>query len=176
MRTITLVLIAAAALLLAQTGVAAASLEIGEVGKDPAGNLTVDGTTNLAPGNELLVEIISSDFTPTTKEETGGSYGSSGTVKVEAGDPYNTWSYSVEMLPPDTYTITVDWVEGDATASAIFTITNETVSGVTTTATTVPPPATTTVPSATTTPTQAPWGAAGVVIALAAAALWMRRS
>jgi len=169
----TLVLIVAA-LFLIQTA-AAASLEIGAVEKDPAGNLTVSGTTNIAPGNELRVEIVSSAFGPTTKDTAGAFYGSSGTVKVEAGEPYNTWAYTCEMLPPETYTVTVDWVEGDATASGTFTITNETGSAIPTAATTAPPPATTTAPPATPTPTQAPGGAAGVLLGLAAAALWMRR-
>ncbi|MDD4253998.1 MAG: hypothetical protein PHP59_01315 [Methanofollis sp.] len=175
MRTISLIFIATAVLLLVQAAAAAATLEIGEVGKDPDGSLTVSGTTNIAPGNELLVDIVSSGFGATAKEEAGGFYGTSGTVTVEAGDPYNTWSYTFEGLPPETYTITVEWVEGDATASGTFTITSETVSGVTTAATTAPPPATTTVPPATPTPTQASWGAAGVVLGLAAV-FWIRRS
>lgn len=163
----TLVLLVAALFLIQAT--AAVSLEIGAVEKDPAENLTVSGTTNIAPGNELHVEIISSAFGPTTKDTAGAFYGSSGTVKVEAGEPYNTWAYTCEMLPPETYTVTVEWVEGDATASGTFTITNETVSAITTAATTAPPPATTT-------PTQAPGSAAGALFGLAAAALWMRRS
>ncbi|WP_342677349.1 hypothetical protein [Methanofollis sp. UBA420] len=175
MRTLTLILIAVSALLLVQAAAAAATLEIGEVGKDPDGTLTVSGTTNIAPGNELLVDIVSSGFKPTSKDTGGAFYGSSGTVTVEAGDPYNTWSYTFEVLPPETYTITVEWVEGDATASGTFMITNETVSDVTTAATTAPPPATTPVPPATPTPTQAPWSAAVVVLGLAAA-LWIRRS
>jgi hypothetical protein len=171
----TLILVTATALLaLTQAAGATASLEIGDVEINPDGTLTVRGTTNIAPGNELLVDIVSSGFGATSKETARPFYGSSGTVKVEAGEPYNTWAYTFEMLPPGAYTITVDWVGRDATASATFTITSETVSEVTAA---TPSPATTMVPPpATPTPTQAPWGAAGVVIALAAAAIGMRRS
>lgn len=174
MRIITRILIAAIALGLIQATAAAAPLEIGAVGTDAAGNLTVGGTTNIAPGNTLLVDIVSSGFAPTSKEEASEFYGASGTVTVEAGDPYNTWTFTTDMLPPETYTVTVDWVEGEATASGTFTITNETVSGVTTTATTAPPSATTPIPPTTPTPTQAPLGAGGILLGLVAV-LWMRR-
>jgi hypothetical protein len=173
MRTITLILIAAIALALIEATAAAASLEIGDAGEDAAGNLTVGGTTNIAPGNTLLVEIVSSGFTPTSKEEESAFHGASGTVMVEAGEPYNTWTFTTDMLPPETYTVTVDWVEGEATASGTFTITEETVSEVTTTATTAPPP-TTGMPPATPTPTQAPWGVGGIILGMALV-LWMRR-
>ncbi|WP_298668930.1 hypothetical protein [uncultured Methanofollis sp.] len=174
MRTISLLLITAAILLLVQAaGATAASLEIGDVEINPDGTLTARGTTNIAPGNELLVDIVSSGFGATSKETSRPFYGSSGTVEVEAGEPYNTWAYTFEMLPPEAYTITVEWVGGDATASGTFTITSETASEVTAAA---PSPATTMVPPpATPNPTQAPWGAAGVIISLVAAVL-MRRS
>ena len=68
----------------------------------------VKGTTNLAVDDELLVEIYSSSFGPTPKEQTGEFSGASGTVKVVKGtEGFNTWSFPVDTttFKPDEYIV-----------------------------------------------------------------------
>ena len=58
---------------------------------NPIGNhyvgdrFTLSGSTNLAVGDDLLVEIYSSSFSPTQKVQGSGFSGSSGTVRVVPG-------------------------------------------------------------------------------------------
>jgi hypothetical protein len=160
---------------------AAQGTTIDEIGTVAAGEtVTISGTTNLAPGNRLLVEVTPVAFGPANASAPGGGGGASGTAVVQAGnDTLNTWSIAMETagFQPGEYIVTVDWVEGDATASTTFTVTEAgaatpMATAPATTATT--PPATTTEPGPT--PTAAgPMVPAAAMIAAAAAGLLVRR-
>ncbi|MDD3069638.1 MAG: hypothetical protein PHX88_00415 [Methanoculleus horonobensis] len=146
----------AAALVLAACicGTAAAQQTgIDEIGIIAANEtVTIGGTTNLAPGNRLLVEVTPVGFGPGNASVQGGT---SGTAVVEAGnDTANTWSFEVDTtgFEPGEYTVTVDWVEGGATASTTFTVVEAGAATPTPTGTpaaTTPPPTTTASPTPT---------------------------
>jgi hypothetical protein len=86
--------------------------------------LTVNGTTSLAPGNEILVEVLPLSFAPTNKSAPSGGAGVSGIVQVREGTPVNRWSFSFDSstLPPDIYLIRVEALESGATDTATFII------------------------------------------------------
>jgi len=144
----------------------------------------VKGTTNLAVDDELLVEIYSSSFGPTPKEQTGEFSGSSGTVKVVKGtEGFNTWSFPVDTttFKPDEYIVQVSAIgletANDVTGTTLFTV----VEFVPTTVPTTVPPTTvvnTTVPTTvpTATPTTTPgFGALVALIGLGAVAFLIVR-
>ena len=98
---------------------------------DPPGDhvagdrFTVGGSTNLAVGDNLMVEITSSSFGPTQKG--GGSQfsGVSGMVQVVPGtNGYNRWSFDVDTatFKPDEYILKVSGITVDVTASTTFNI------------------------------------------------------
>jgi len=100
-------------------------LSINPIGDKTAGsNFTITGTTNLAPGDNLLIEITSSSYHPTNKNQPSGFSGASGMVKVVAGSGKNTWSFDVDTsgFTPDEYIVKVSGVEQDATASTTFNV------------------------------------------------------
>lgn len=140
------------------------------------GSLTIAGTTNIAPGNTLQIEVVSSAFEPTGKDTEAPFYGVSGTTTVEAGEPLNSWKFTTDAdLPPDQYTVIVEWVEGDAQASTAFTVTaEEEVTGTVTPTTSVPETPVTS-PTAPTTTTEASVGGATAAIGLIGAMLFIRR-
>jgi hypothetical protein len=163
----------AAALVLAAwiCGTAAAQgTTINEIGNVTAGEtITISGTTNLAPGNHLIVTVTPVGFEPTNKSAPDGVAGASGTAIVQQENATaNNWSFPVDTsgFEPGGYTVTVEWVEGDATASTTFTVTGAAAATPTTmvtapTVTTAPP---TTAPEPSPTPTSA-----GPALPLAAA-------
>lgn len=105
---------------------------------------TVTGSTNLAAGDKLLVEITSSSFKPTSKSQPSGFSGSGGMVEVQKGTTgLNRWSFDVDAatFAPDEYIITVTAVLQDVKGSRTFWIVEHT-----------PTPTVTTPHSATTTP------------------------
>jgi hypothetical protein len=122
---------------------------------------TLYGTTNLAAGTILLVEIRSSSFKPTTKNESGEFSGISETVVVIAGDPYNYWECSVDTssFRPDEYTVTVEAVETGVSTSGVFRVLQAPPM-------TTPAPTPTTEPATTLseTPPQTEAAASGVVL------------
>jgi len=150
---------------------AAQETTINEIGMVTAGEtITIGGTTNLAPGNRLIVTVTPVGFEPTNKSAPDGAAGASGTAVVQEGNATaNTWSFPVDTsgFEPGEYTVTVEWVEGEATASTTFTVT-EAAAAPTATGT---PAATATTPP-TTTPVQSPTptaaGPAGPLIAVLA--------
>ena len=86
---------------------------------------TINGTTSLAPGDDLMVEIYSSSYVPTTKTQSSGFSGASGVVKVVAGTGgRNTWSFDVDAstFAPDEYQVKVSGVLQDVTASTYFNV------------------------------------------------------
>jgi hypothetical protein len=80
------------------------------VTRKPAPPFTISGTTNLAPNNQLLIEITPASFVP-------------GTVTVIAGNP-NTWSHPVSghSLPIDPYTIRVSGIAVYTATPSSFSI------------------------------------------------------
>ncbi|MDD3620998.1 MAG: hypothetical protein PHQ81_01135 [Methanofollis sp.] len=152
-------------------------ITIDAVEVDTPENLVIAGTTNIVPGNTLQVEVTSSAFEPVEKETEVLTYGASGTVTVEAGEPLNTWEFTTDAeLPPDEYTVTVQWIEGDAQASTTFTViegetATETVTETATVTTSVPrTPETSTTP-----PTEAAVGGMVTALGLLGAAFFIRR-
>jgi len=86
---------------------------------------TINGTTNLAAGDKILVEITSVSFQPTSKNEPSGFSGASGVVTVVAGSGgRNTWSFDVDTstFTPDEYVVRISGMEADMTASAYFNV------------------------------------------------------
>ncbi len=156
------------------------SITFGTSGQFPAGTTVfVNGTTNLAPGDHLAVEVYSSSFGPTPKTGNGTFYGASGIVTVQPGQGgANLWSFPVNTtgFPPDVYVVTVTGIEVQVTASTTFTL----VPALTMTVS-IPPTPTPTTPQvtvSTTIPTTSPpttttpgfggiTGSAGILIAFA---------
>ncbi|MFA6226333.1 MAG: hypothetical protein WC620_09230 [Methanoregula sp.] len=71
---------------------------------------TINGSTNLAAGDNLMVEITSSSFKPTTKSQGVESSGALGMVKVEQGSgALNRWSFPVDAstFKPDEYIVKI---------------------------------------------------------------------
>jgi hypothetical protein len=86
---------------------------------------TITGSTNLAAGDTLMVEITSSSFKPTQKAQSGEFSGSSGTVQVMPGTSgYNRWSFDVDSstFKPDEYIVKVSGVTVDVTGSTTFVL------------------------------------------------------
>jgi hypothetical protein len=86
---------------------------------------TIHGSTNLAVGNNLMIEIISSSFKPTQKVQGGDFSGSAGTVNVEPGtNGFNRWSFDVDTstFKPDEYIVQVSGETIQVTGSTTFTI------------------------------------------------------
>ncbi|MBP2146568.1 PGF-CTERM protein [Methanofollis sp. W23] len=164
--------------------VAAAVIAIEPVGDQSIGTkFTISGTTNLAVGDDLQVEVSGASFGPAKKTEGTGFASSTGTVTVEKGDGINTWSYEVDAsdFKPDQYTVTVESIDADVTASSTFNmiegpvspVETETTPSVTTTA---PADVTTTAPETTAPPTPG-FGALVALVGLGAVAfLVMRRN
>ncbi|SCL76486.1 major cell surface glycoprotein [Methanoculleus chikugoensis] len=146
-----------------------AQIFIDAIGDKAAGSkFTITGTTNLAVGDALNVEVTSAAFQPTSKSEASGFGSVAGVVNVQQGDGANTWSFEVDgaSFKPDQYIVTVESIDTDTTATATFNV----VEAVPTTQTTpveTTPVETTPVETQTTepTPTQSP--GFGALLALA---------
>jgi len=98
---------------------------------DPIGDhavgdrFTITGSTNIAAGNRLLVEITSSSFRPSQKSQSGEFSGSSGTVTVQPGSGgMNRWSFAVDAstFKPDEYLVRLSGTVIEVTGSATFNI------------------------------------------------------
>lgn len=102
------------------------SVSIHDIGDRTVGDkFTLTGTTNLAAGDDLMVDIRSTSFSPTTKTQSGEYYGSSGQVKVAAGSgSSNSWSYDVDTSgwKPDSYFVTVTGITVDTTDTGTFNL------------------------------------------------------
>ena len=88
--------------------------------------IILSGTTNLAPGNDLLVEVLSQSFGPTQEKAGNTFFGVSGTTLVRKGPgEKNTWSFSFDTATfgPDTYLVTVTGVTvPNAVATSSFSL------------------------------------------------------
>jgi len=140
---------------------------------------TITGSTNLAVGNTLMVEITSSSFKPTQKAQSGEFSGSAGTVQVMPGtNGYNRWSFEVDAstFRPDEYLVKVSGMTVDVTGSETFTIverpptTLATTATVTTTLAVTSPPSTPPLPHPTTQKSPLLFPLITCLIALAASA------
>jgi hypothetical protein len=112
---------------------------------------TITGSTNLAAGDTLMIEIYSSSFKPTQKVQGNGFSGSTGMIKVMPGaDGYNRWSFAIDAstFRPDEYLVKVSGITLEVTGSTTFTIveklpaTQKTPATATTVPAVSPPPAT----------------------------------
>jgi PGF-CTERM protein len=85
---------------------------------------TITGTTNLAEGDSVLMTVVSASFQPTEKTQTGEFSGTSGTVSVQKGDTYNTFSFDVDAstFKPDEYLVTAESIEPSQTTTATFNV------------------------------------------------------
>ena len=90
------------------------------------GLITLSGTTNLAPGNQLLVEVTSQAFGPSPKEGGGAFSGVSGIAPIREGSGgRNNWSFSfdTDSFVADTYLVTVNGVTvSNAVATTSFSL------------------------------------------------------
>jgi len=90
------------------------------------GLITLSGTTNLAPGNQLLVEVTSQAFGPSPKEGGGAFSGVSGIAPIREGSGgQNNWSFSfdTDSFVADTYLVTVSGVTvSNAVATTSFSL------------------------------------------------------
>ncbi len=89
------------------------------------GNLTINGTTSLAAGDNLLVNIISSTYTPAEKTQPTGFSGAGGMVTVMPGSGgKNFWSFTTDAssFTPGEYLVTVSGIVQSVTASTSFTV------------------------------------------------------
>ena len=154
-------------------------VSVDSIGQTLAGRpVVITGTTNLAPGDHLIVNVYSSAFTPTPKTQSGEFYGTSGSVTVQPGPgDLNSWSFLVHTstFAPGLYLVTVSGVDVPAGDSTSFTLVLAAPTKVPTTlppttpiTTTTPPPVPTT--PAPTTPAPAPLPGFGALAALAGSA------
>jgi hypothetical protein len=113
---------------------------INPVGTHTVGEkFAVTGFTNLAVGDNLQVDLYSSSFKPTGKNQDSTFSGASGVVQVQPGsNGLNSWSFSVDAtgFKPDEYIVTVKGITQDVSGSATFNVVDAT-------------PTTTSMPSAT---------------------------
>lgn len=98
---------------------------------------SITGTTNLAEGDTILMTVTSTAFQPTEKTQAGEFSGTSGSVSVQKGETYNTFSFSVDAstFKPDEYLVKAESVEPSQSTTATFNV----LEGVPTTAATTAP-------------------------------------
>jgi len=122
---------------------------IDPIGDKAAGSkFTITGTTNLAVGDALNIEVTSAAFQPTTKDTASGFASVAGTTEIQQGDGANTWSFEVDgaSFKPDQYIVRVESIDTGTTSTANFNV-------VEAVATTQPAQTTTATGTATTTTT-----------------------
>ncbi|PKL58394.1 MAG: hypothetical protein CVV34_02525 [Methanomicrobiales archaeon HGW-Methanomicrobiales-5] len=99
---------------------------INTIGDHAVGDqFTITGSTNLAAGDKLLIEITSSSFKPTSKAQGAEFSGASGTITVEQGSgALNRWSFPVDTstFKPDEYIVKVSGITVDVTGSTLFNV------------------------------------------------------
>ncbi len=86
---------------------------------------TITGSTNLAVGDNLMIEITSSSFKPTQKSQNAEFSGTTGTITIEPGSGIlNLWSFPVDAssFKPDEYIVKVSGTTIDVTGSTLFNI------------------------------------------------------
>lgn len=158
-------------------------IRIDAIGDKAVGDkFTITGTTNLAVGNDLTVDVTSASFAASTKDQATSFSGASGTVVVVEGTDCNTWSFSVDAsgFKADQYSVEVESIDADVTTTATFNVLEAIATTVPATTAPVTTAPATTVPATTaaTTPVSQPgFGALISLIGLGAVAfLVMRRN
>ena len=142
-------------------------IEVPAITIDPIGDkhvgdkFTITASTNLAVGDQVLVQVYSSSFKPTDKTQSGEFSGATGTVAVAQGTGgLNTISFDVDAstFKPDEYIVEEDAVLQKATGTALFNVLEGAAPTVAPTAvvTTAAPVAVPTTIVATTAPTPVP--------------------
>jgi len=130
---------------------------IDQIGEHTVGDkFTITGTTNLAVGDNLMVDVLSSSFAPTGKGQSGEFSGKSGIVQVQPGTgSANHWSFDIDTsaFRPDEYIVNVRAINQQVSGSTTFTIVSRQVR---TTVLTTLSAAPTTLPISVTTTTPAP--------------------
>ena len=157
---------------------------IDPIGEHEVGEkFSITGTTNLAPDDDLMVEVYSSSFAPTGKGQPNEFSGKSGIVKVQSGSgSSNRWSFDIDAsgFKPDAYIVKVTAVNRQVTGTTTFSIVSHKIQ--TPAPTTLIPVSTPLPPSAVTTPPTIPPTTkssplpAGLIITGLAAALPAARS
>ena len=151
--------------------IAEPQLFIDPIGDKAAGSkFTISGTTNLAVGDTLNVEVTSAAFQPGQKTEGSTFSGVGGSAIIQQGDGMNTWSFEVDGtgFNVDQYIVTVESIETGTTATTIFNVVEGSVEP-TPTETATTPTETVTTPTETTTtePTPTTTPGFGALLALA---------
>jgi hypothetical protein len=97
-------------------------ININIIGEREVGDkFLIKGSTNLPVDSELLVEVTSSSFKPTS----GTFSGATGTVKVLKGTgDLNSWSFPIDStsFKPDEYNVQVSQITGDKSVSTRFSL------------------------------------------------------
>jgi len=149
-----------------------AYIAIDPIGDKAAGSkFTISGTTNVAVGDKLIIDVTSSAFGPAKKTEAAGFGSVAGTATVEKGDGANKWSFEVDAadLKPDQYIVKVECIETDTTTTANFNLVEKVETTPTAEVTTTAPAGevTTTAPAGETTTEPTPTPGFGALVALA---------
>ena len=138
---------------------------------------TISGTTNLAVGDQIIVDVQSSSFTAVDKSSTSITDGVSVTTTVVAGEGAdNVWSVEVDTTnwKLDEYTIKASGIEVDVTATTNFNLVEKVVTP-TATATATGTTTATATATATATPATPGFGAFVALAGLGAVALLVLR-
>ena len=140
--------------------------------KEAGSKFTLTGTTNLAVGNTLIVDVTSAAFQPGDKTEASAFSGFGGSTIVEKGDGTNKWSFEVDAtdFKPDEYIVKVESIEADKTVTALFNMVEATETTPPAGEVTTPPAGEVTTPPADETPaepTTPPTPGFGALVALA---------
>ena len=139
---------------------------------------TISGTTNLAVGDQIIVEVQSSSFTAVDKSSTSSTDGVSVTTKVVAGEGTdNVWSVEVDTTnwKLDEYTIRAEGIEVDVSATTNFNLVEKTVTPTATATGATPTTTATATATATATPATPGFGAFVALAGLGAVALLVLR-
>ena len=105
--------------------VAEPNIFIDPIGTRTTGSkFTISGTTNLAVGDTLNVEVTSAGFQPGQKTDPSNISSIAGTVVVQKGDGMNKWSFEVDAtgFKPDQYIVRVESIDTGTTETTTFSM------------------------------------------------------
>ena len=139
---------------------------------------TISGTTNLAVGDQITVEVQSSSFEAVDKTSSSITDGVSVTTKVVAGEGTdNAWSVEVDTTnwKLDEYTIKASGIEVDVTATTNFNLVEQVATPTATATGATPTTTATATATATATPATPGFGAFVALAGLGAVALLVLR-
>jgi hypothetical protein len=101
-------------------------IEIDQIGDRGVGDrFTITASTDLPAGEEVLVTVYATSFTPTQKSQSGEFSGVSGsTVVTPGGGQLNRISFDVDAstFRPDLYMVSIQAIIQDATGNARFRV------------------------------------------------------